>query len=52
MSHFTKIKTKLYDRSTLERSLADLNIAWTADNTVLKGFKDQQQKAEIIIPGK
>jgi len=49
MSHFTKIKTKLYDRSTLERSLADLNIAWTAGSTVLKGFKNQEQQAEIVI---
>ena len=28
MSHFTKIKTKLYDRATIEKSLADLNIEW------------------------
>ena len=26
MSHFTKIKTKLYDRVTIEKSLSDLNI--------------------------
>ena len=30
MSHFTKIKTKLYDRATIEKSLSDLNIEWDA----------------------
>ena len=28
MSHFTSIKTKLYDRATIEKSLSDLNIKW------------------------
>ena len=28
MSHFTKIKTKLYNLVTIEKSLDDLNIKW------------------------
>tara|TARA_B100001142_G_C13945645_1_gene504978 strand:- start:29 stop:409 length:381 start_codon:yes stop_codon:yes gene_type:complete len=48
MSHFTKIKTKLYDRDTLEKSLADLNIVWESA-TALRGFNGQDQSAEFVI---
>jgi hypothetical protein len=49
MSHFTSIKTKLYDRSTIEKSLSDLNIRWeTASNTV-RGYNNQEEYAEIVI---
>ena len=49
MSHFTKIKTKLYDRATLEKSLLDLNISWEADVTKVRGFNNQEQTAELVI---
>ena len=49
MSHFTKIKTKLYDRTTIEKSLSDLNIEWEEGNTTVRGYKDQEQVADIVI---
>jgi len=49
MSHFTKIKTKLYDRSTIERSLSDLNINWeTAVNPII-GYDKTEQNVDIVI---
>ena len=49
MSHFTKIKTKLYDRVTIEKSLSDLNIAWDSETTKIRGYNNQEQSAEIVI---
>ena len=49
MSHFTKIKTKLYDLTTLEKSLLDLNISWEAGVTKVRGFNNQEQTAELVI---
>ena len=49
MSHFTKIKTKLYDLNTLKKSLSDLKLEWTAENHVIKGYKGQMHEAEIVI---
>lgn len=49
MSHFTKIKTKLYDKVTVEKSLSDLNIEWDAGVTKIRGYNNQEQSAEIVI---
>ena len=49
MSHFTKIKTKLYDKVTVEKSLSDLNIEWDAETTKIRGYNNQEQSAEIVI---
>ena len=49
MSHFTKIKTKLYDRITIEKSLSDLNIEWETRATNVRGYKNQDQSADIVI---
>jgi len=49
MSHFTKIKTKLYDRVTIEKSLSDLNIQWDSETTKVRGYNNQEQSAEIVI---
>ena len=49
MSHFTKIKTKLYDRVTIEKSLSDLNIEWEASAETIRGYKNQEHSAEIVI---
>jgi len=49
MSHFTKIKTKLYDRVTIEKSLSDLNIVWEPEASKIRGYKNQEQSAEIVI---
>jgi hypothetical protein len=49
MSHFTKIKTKLYDRVTIEKSLSDLNIEWESGLKQIRGYNNQEHEAEIII---
>ncbi len=48
MSHFTKIKTKLYDRVTIEKSLSDLNIAWKGAG-IIRGYNNQNYSADIVI---
>ena len=47
MSHFTKIKTKLYDRVTIEKSLSDLNIKWESGK--IRGYNNQEYPADIVI---
>ena len=49
MSHFTKIKTKLYDRVALEKSLSDLNIEWQPGVSKVRGYNNQEQTAELVI---
>ena len=49
MSHFTSIKTKLYDRVTIEKSLSDLNIKWETEVNTVRGYKNQEEFAEIVI---
>ena len=49
MSHFTKIKTKLYDRVTIEKSLSDLNIAFESEAESIRGYNNQEHSAEIVI---
>ena len=49
MSHFTKIKTKLYSLEILKKSLSDLNLEWTTENNSVRGYQNQIHKAEIII---
>jgi hypothetical protein len=49
MSHFTKIKTKLYDLEILKVSLSDLNLNWTVDNKSIRGYQSQLHEADLII---
>jgi len=49
MSHFTKIKTKLYNLDTLKKSLSDLNINWTAQTTNVRGYQNTTHSAELVI---
>ena len=49
MSHFTSIKTKLYDRETIEKSLSDLNIKWETEINKVRGYNNQEELAEIVI---
>ena len=49
MSHFTKIKTKLYDRVTIEKSLSDLNIEWESGAEKIRGYNNQEYSADIVI---
>ena len=49
MSHFTSIKTKLYDRVTIEKSLSDLNIDWELGAETIRGYNQQEHAADIVI---
>lgn len=49
MSHFTKIKTKLYNLETLKKSLSDLNIDWTAQTMTVRGYQNTTHEAELVI---
>ena len=49
MSHFTKIKTKLYNIETLKKSLSDLNIDWTVQTTNVRGYQNTTHEAELVI---
>ena len=49
MSHFTKIKTKLYDLVTIEKSLSDLNIEWESGAEKIRGYNNKQHAADIVI---
>lgn len=49
MSHFTKIKTKLYNLETLKKSLSDLNINWTNQTTNIRGYQNTTHEAELVI---
>lgn len=49
MSHFTKIKTKLYNLETLKKSLSDLNIDWTVQTGEIRGYQNTRHAAELSI---
>jgi len=49
MSHFSKIKTKLYNRNILKKSLSDLKLEWTEQNQQIVGYQKQTHDAEIIV---
>ena len=49
MSHFTKIKTKLYNLETLKKSLSDLNIEWTVKTNSVRGYQNTKQEAELVV---
>ena len=49
MSHFTKIKTKIYDLEILKKSLTDLNLEFTAENIEKNGNNNQKASADLII---
>lgn len=52
MSHFTKIKTKLYNLETLKKSLSDLNIDWTVQTNIIRGYQSSTHEAELVIKQK
>lgn len=49
MSHFTKIKTKLYNLETLKKSLSDLNVDWTVQTKNVRGYQNTTHEAELVI---
>ena len=49
MSHFSKIKTSLKDLNLLQKSLDDLGVNWHTDINIIKGYKDQNHFANLVI---
>ncbi len=52
MSHFTKIKTKIYDLEIFKKSLSDLNLEFTTENLEINGYNNQKTSADLIIKQK
>ncbi len=50
MSHFSQIKTKLRNLSSLQAALTDLGTDWKAGPCPVRGYQGQTQQAEIVIP--
>jgi len=49
MSHFTRIRTKLYDLDILKKSLSDLKLEWRTDNLEIKNYNGQKDQVQLII---
>ena len=49
MSHFTKIKTKIYDLEILKKSLTDLNLEFTAENLEINGYNNQKHQPTLLL---
>jgi hypothetical protein len=49
MSHFSKIKTSLKDLNLLQKSLDDLGVNWHTNINIIKGYKDQNHFANLVI---
>ncbi|BAZ44307.1 hypothetical protein NIES4102_13150 [Chondrocystis sp. NIES-4102] len=49
MSHFSNIKTKIRNLDSLQTALTDLGIDWKSGPAIVRGYKGQTSKAEIVI---
>jgi hypothetical protein len=54
MSHFSTIKTKLYDRDLLAKTLGDMGVqnvivAEDTNSLPVRGYKGQRQNADIVV---
>ena len=49
MSHFTKIKTKLYNLTILKKSLDDLSLETETGSKEIRGYNNQTHVAELVI---
>lgn len=50
MSHFSQIKTKLRNLSSLQSALTDLGTEWKAGPYPVRGYQGQTQQADLVIP--
>lgn len=50
MSHFSQIKTKIRNLSSLQAALTDLGTEWKSGPCTVRGYQGQTQQAEIVIP--
>jgi hypothetical protein len=49
MSHFTKIKTKLYNLEILKQTLSDLNLNWNVSPNIMFDTENQTNKDDVIL---
>jgi len=52
MSHFSRLKTIVYDLNILKKALTDLNINWIDETKKIKGYKGEIHEVNLIIPQK
>jgi hypothetical protein len=52
MSHFTRIRTKLYDLTILKKSLSDLKLEWRTDDSEIQNFNGQKDQVQLVIKQK
>jgi Protein of unknown function (DUF1257) len=49
MSHFSNIKTKIRNLDSLQAALSDLGVDWKSGPAIVRGYKGQTHKAEIVV---
>ena len=49
MSHFSQIKTKLRNLSSLEAALTDIGADWKSGPQPVRGYRGQTQTADLVI---
>jgi hypothetical protein len=52
MSHFTRIRTKLYDLTILKKSLSDLKLEWRTDDSEIQNYNGQKDQVQLVIKQK
>ena len=49
MSHFSQIKTKLRNLSSLQQALNDAGVSWQAGPKPVRGYQGSTETAEVVI---
>ena len=49
MSHFSQIKTKLRNLSSLQQALDDAGVRWEAGPKAVRGYQGKTETAEVVI---
>ncbi len=49
MSHFSQIKTKLRNLSSLQLALDDAGVRWESGPKVVRGYQGKTETAEVVI---
>ena len=49
MSHFSNIKTKIRNLSSLKSALNDMGIDWKEGSSPIRGYQGQTRQAEVVV---
>ncbi|MBE7382651.1 MAG: DUF1257 domain-containing protein [Leptolyngbya sp. SIO1E4] len=49
MSHFSQIRTKIRNLSSLEAALTDVGVDWKPGSSVVRGYQGQEETAAIVV---